>query len=202
MSSDNQNKRARSENNEEGSDDWKTQPPYQANEEMKGKKAVLTGSCHCGDVKYEIYADKPLKAHFCHCSTCHKIHGSAMHWSAVLEKTDVLFKCSTDKMSFYRTEDQTNKHELPAKMTCVRCKSPICDEGRGKILMYPSLFDFDKKEDQEAWMPSEHVFYSNRSIEIEDGKDKWTKMPDSEDSEKMDEKAVHGRKGAAGSGNK
>ena len=67
-----------------------------------------------------------------------------MHWSAVFEKTQVLFKCSTDKMSFYRTEDQTVKHELPAKMTCVRCKSPVCDEGRNKILMfvYPAFFSF------------------------------------------------------------
>jgi hypothetical protein len=68
MSSDNQNKRARSENNEsEGSDDWKSQPPYKANDEMKKKTKKITGSCHCGDVSFEIYADKPMSSHFCQC---------------------------------------------------------------------------------------------------------------------------------------
>jgi len=67
--------------------------------------------------------------------------------------------------------------------------------------MYPSLFDFDKKDDQVPWLPVQHVFYTNRSIEIEDGKTKWTGMQDS--SEKMGEDhQIHGRKGAAGSGSK
>ncbi len=37
---------------------------------------MLTGSCLCGNVAYEVNADPGPIVH-CHCSTCRKTHGSA-----------------------------------------------------------------------------------------------------------------------------
>jgi len=197
-SNSNSNKRPRED--QEDSEDWKSQPPYALEDPKKPKKALFKGCCHCHDVTFEIYVDKPKGSHFCHCDTCQKLHGSAMHWSVVIPKNEVLFTCSPEKISFYRTEDQRTVRELPAKLSCARCHSPIADEGRNMMLMYPSTWDFEKTEDRAPFMPERHIFYAQRAIDVEDGKDKWEGMAD--DSKKMDEEHHHGQKGTAGAGSK
>ena len=62
-SSDSSNKRPRED--KEGEQDWKSQPPYAAEDPKKPKKAVFKGSCHCHDVTFDIYVDKPKGSHFC-----------------------------------------------------------------------------------------------------------------------------------------
>jgi hypothetical protein len=65
-SSDNGNKRPRKdEENKNDQDDWKNQPPYVPENPDKPKKAHFTGTCHCKDVTFEIYVDKPKGSHFC-----------------------------------------------------------------------------------------------------------------------------------------
>lgn len=54
----------------ESKDDWKKQPPYAPEDPNKPKKAVFKGNCHCHDVTFEIYVDKPKGAHFCQCVSC------------------------------------------------------------------------------------------------------------------------------------
>lgn len=51
----------------ESKDDWKKQPPYAPEDPNKPKKAVFKGNCHCHDVTFDIYVDKPKGAHFCQC---------------------------------------------------------------------------------------------------------------------------------------
>lgn len=55
--------------------DWKFRAPYKIHDNGHFK-AVLEGGCHCGKVRYQLSRDRPLKAKFCHCSTCQRIHGS------------------------------------------------------------------------------------------------------------------------------
>ncbi|KAK9898407.1 hypothetical protein P389DRAFT_166905 [Cystobasidium minutum MCA 4210] len=203
----NNNKRPRESNEKdehdkehENKDDWKKQPPYAPEDPKKPKKALFKGNCHCHDVTFEIYVDKPKGAHFCHCDTCQKLHGSATHWSVVIPKNEVLFTCSPDKLSFYRTEDQKTEHIPPCKLSCARCHSPIADEGRNMMLMYPSTFNFEKKEDRSPFLPDKHIFYAQRAIDVEDGTAKWEGMPD--DSKQLYEEHEHGQKGVAGSGSK
>lgn len=120
--------------------------------------------------------------------------------SVVIPKDDMLFTTSPDKLRFYRTEDQRTVHELPCKLSCGRCHSPIADEGRNMMLMYPSTWNFAKFEDRQAWLPDKHIFYAQRALDVEDGMPKWEKMQD--ESELMDEEHHHGQKGIAGSGSK
>lgn len=51
----------------ENSGDWKKQPPYAPEDPNKPKKAHFKGNCHCHDVTFEIYAEKPKGSHFCQC---------------------------------------------------------------------------------------------------------------------------------------
>lgn len=59
-------KRPRQDNDEEkNQDDWKNQPPYAPDDSKQKKKVLFTGDCHCKDVTFEIYVDKPKGSHFC-----------------------------------------------------------------------------------------------------------------------------------------
>jgi hypothetical protein len=62
-SNSNSNKRPRED--QEDSEDWKSQPPYVLEDPKKPKKALFKGCCHCHDVTFEIYVDKPKGSHFC-----------------------------------------------------------------------------------------------------------------------------------------
>lgn len=52
------------------------------------------------------------------------------------------------------------------------------------ILLFPTLIKFDKKEDRDKWAPTCHMFYSQRQVDIKDGKPKYKGL-DSE-SDEMD----------------
>ena len=39
-------------------------------------------------------------------------------------------------------------HKLPCKVSCAYCRTPIMDEGRNMILLFPTLIDFETPEDR------------------------------------------------------
>lgn len=56
--------------------EWKFNAPYKVHEKDKEDfKALYKGGCHCGRVKYELGREKPLRAKYCHCTTCQVLHG-------------------------------------------------------------------------------------------------------------------------------
>ncbi len=50
-------------------------PPYLPAAQRQSFNVKLTGSCHCGRVKYDLDTDEPLNTKFCHCRDCQIIHG-------------------------------------------------------------------------------------------------------------------------------
>jgi len=50
---------------------------------------MYSGSCFCGDVRYEIHGDIGI-AYYCHCSRCRKISGSAFSSNAVIDPGDLV----------------------------------------------------------------------------------------------------------------
>lgn len=44
------------------------------------------------------------------------------------------------------------------------------------ILLFPSLIEFQSKEEKERFDPSCHMFYSQRVVDIKDGLPKWSGM--------------------------
>lgn len=67
------------------------------------------------------------------------------------------------------------------------------DEGRNKLLLYPTLIKFgDMHPKKKEWYPSAHIFYSRRAVDFKDGVPKWSGhkdeselMPETLDEEKV-----------------
>ncbi|KAL1704770.1 Mss4-like protein, partial [Schizophyllum commune] len=137
-------------------------------------------TCHCNRVKYAILTEEPMEAKFCHCTDCHKLFGSPAQWTAMLQKTDVHFLSGVDNLAFYHLADSSHERKLPCKIACRTCRSPVMDEGRKILVIYPSLIDFDElpggltpAEGKKKFFPTCHIFYEQRVDDYVDGKPKY-----------------------------
>ncbi|KAK9829313.1 hypothetical protein WJX72_005152 [[Myrmecia] bisecta] len=168
------------------SEDWKQKPPYvRPKDAQEPWKPKYKGQCFCGKVKFEVSED-PVDAKICHCTTCQRLHGAPMQAAAIFEKHHVLFSPgAADHLYFYNSGKKTVGHDLPAKMSCVECRSPIADEGRNMVIFYPATFHFERPKFPEAFQPSCHIFYGQRTVDVKDGKPKFEGHKD--DSPKVEE---------------
>ena len=193
---------------QDGPDDWKHGVPYRIHEKNEDFSVRYEGGCHCGRVRYQLSREKPLASKYCHCTTCQRLHGSyglstqhyvllikltgsCFQWAAIFHKEDINFTHGHHDLGWYDSSEKTTKHKLPCKVSCAYCQSPIMDEGRNMILLFPSLIKFESKEDRDKFAPtyvhflipysrlrlwhlSCHMFYPMRQVDIPDGKPKWT----------------------------
>ena len=95
-----------------------------------------------------------------------------------------------DMLGFLNTQDRIPKHELPCKVSCTRCHSPIASEGRNMWMAFPTLFDFPDRKIPECFQPDSHIFYAQRCMDVHDGKPKWSGHKDDSD-EMKEEKSDH-----------
>ena len=131
-------------------------------------------SCHCGAVRYEVSAD-PLDAKICHCRTCQWLHGAPMQWAAIFHKRHVRMTRGIEHLRFYSAALDGAERVAPCKVSCVRCGTPIADEGRRMWLAFPTLFDFaEAAAFPEAFRPTCHIFYGQRVVDVADGLPKWS----------------------------
>ncbi|KAL8846088.1 MAG: hypothetical protein Q9221_008797 [Calogaya cf. arnoldii] len=177
---------ANGENGDMGStegelNEWKHRAPYKVHDPAEHFQVRYEGSCHCGKVQYQLSREKPLDAKFCHCTTCQKIHGAPFQWAAIFHKDDINFTSGIHDLGWYESSEKTCVHKLPCKVSCAYCRTPIMDEGRNMILLFPTLIDFKNAEDRKNFDPSCHMFYTRRVLDINDGKPKWTGINESSD---------------------
>jgi hypothetical protein len=79
---------------------------------------MLTGSCLCGVVRYEIAGD-PALMYYCHCSTCRKANGTSFATNLIVPAADFTVTSGRETLSSYESS--------PAKRRwfCSVCGSPI-----------------------------------------------------------------------------
>jgi hypothetical protein len=131
-------------------------------------------ACYCRAVQIEVCAD-PQDAKICHCRACQTLHGAPMQWAAIFNKKDVRITRGMECLQFYNNELAVNKRVLPCKVSCRKCGTPIADEGRRMWLAFPSLFDFGlPPKIPKSFIPSCHIFYASRVVDINDGLPKWS----------------------------
>lgn len=157
------------EGNTEGElNQWKHRAPYKVHGNDPNFKVRYNGSCHCGKVTYQLSREKPLDSKYCHCTTCQKIHGMCLpitksalldfpsnmstgapfQWAAIFHKEDINFTNGVHDLGWYESSEKTCVHKLPCKVSCAYCRTPIMDEGRNMILLFPTLIDFESPEDR------------------------------------------------------
>ncbi|KAF2816558.1 uncharacterized protein BDZ99DRAFT_377126 [Mytilinidion resinicola] len=157
-----------------GINEWKKRAPYKIHDKGEDFKALYDANCHCGKVKYELSRQEPLDSKLCHCSTCQRQHAAPFQWAAIFHKEDINFLQGHHDLEWYDPTAKSIEHKLPCKVRCSFCHSPIMDEGRNMILLFPSLVNFKSKEDRELFKPRCHMFYGQRVMDIPDGLPKWT----------------------------
>jgi len=70
---------------------------------------VITGSCHCGAVKYEIHGQFLMFA-YCHCPDCRKYSGSA--FSSILGTESAGFKIVVGEDRLIEYQSSPGKHRF------------------------------------------------------------------------------------------
>lgn len=158
---------------QQGDTDWKNSPPYQPRSAEDFGTVHWRGNCQCQRVVYELNRMQPLGAKFCHCHGCQVLHGEQFNcgwlplrrftwvlirgrlygvgapfqWAAIFEKSDMRFIKGHDNLTFYETAGESQDHVLPCKLSCSFCHSPIMDEGKRMLLLFPELIRFTDGDD-------------------------------------------------------
>ncbi|KAH9909614.1 glutathione-dependent formaldehyde-activating, GFA [Xylariomycetidae sp. FL2044] len=159
---------------DQNGEDWKFRPPYRTTDKNHQFEKKYTAHCHCGRVKYWLSREKPLAAKFCHCVDCQSLHGAPFQWAAIFHKEDLHFENGADNLAFYHSATKETGYTLPIKVSCAYCHAPIMDEGRNMVLMFPAIIKFGDPEHKKLFDPECHIFYSQRVVDLPDGKPKWT----------------------------
>lgn len=74
--------------------------------------------------------------------------GAPFQWAAIFHKDDINFTHGHHDLGWYESSEKTCVHKLPCKVSCAYCRTPIMDEGRNMILLFPTLIDFKRPEDR------------------------------------------------------
>src|SRR5690606_1474562 len=83
-----------------------------------GRPAVITGSCHCQEVTFQIQQNA-LTVRYCYCTTCRKLSGA--DYSAVARVTRDSFRITEGEDSLTVYESRPGK----LRYSCCKCFSPI-----------------------------------------------------------------------------
>ncbi|KAK6438379.1 hypothetical protein LTR95_005417 [Oleoguttula sp. CCFEE 5521] len=165
----------------EGIHQWKKNAPYKIHDTGKDFKVRYEASCHCGKVTYQLSREAPLDSKLCHCTTCQTQHAAPFQWAAIFHKDDINFTKGHHDLEWYDPTDKSIEHKLPCKVRCSFCHSPIMDEGRNMILLFPTLVHFKNEQEKKNFKPRCHMFYGQRVMDIPDGLPKWSGLNNSSD---------------------
>ena len=141
-------------------------------------KNEITGSCHCGAIKFRI-AGPVYGLKHCHCTSCRKLHGTAFASNAIVKKEDFHLLQGEDYFHDYAIrEDKIARF-------CKTCCSPIyayMPASEKELYIRTGILDgdLDIKAAYHWWVSEKPCWY-----EINDGLPQFQGMPTHEDLEKL-----------------
>lgn len=117
---------------------------------------MITGSCLCGSVNYQISGTVGEIIH-CHCKTCRKAHGAA--FSSVAAVLDEYFSISgAEHLAYYESSPGKKR------FFCSNCGSQIYAkrEGAKHIVLRLGTLDSDPevKESKHIWVSEKANWYT------------------------------------------
>jgi len=96
-------------------------------------------------------------------------------WATIFHKSDINFTHGHHDLGWYDPTNKDISHHLPCKVSCSYCRTPIMDEGRNMILLFPTLInEIGSEKGRKAFAATCHMFYNQRVVDfIADGAVKW-----------------------------
>jgi hypothetical protein len=127
---------------------------------------VLSGSCFCGEVRFEVRGE-PAAMGYCHCDSCR-------HWSAGPVNAFSLWAPQALEITRGSASIGTyNKTPGSSRRWCTKCGGHLFTDHptMGLVDVYAALLPQLKFE------PAVHVHYQESVLPIRDGKPKLKDMP-------------------------
>jgi len=75
--------------------------------------------------------------------------------AAIFRKEDVVLTSGVDHIMFYHSTLNSPERVLPCKVYCGSCRTPMFDEGRNMLMLFPNLIHFDCNEEGHILDPTE-----------------------------------------------
>ncbi len=132
---------------------------------------MITGSCLCGQVRYEIRGT-PSDMYHCHCRMCRKATGTAFATNMHVASDDFVIVDGHEHVKPYRSSPDELRH------FCSNCGSPVYSEAehrRGILSIRCGLLD-----DDPGIRPARHIYVRFKApwYEIRDGIPQLPGAPD------------------------
>lgn len=123
---------------------------------------MLTGSCLCGKVRYEIRGP-PQEMYFCHCRMCQKATGTAFATNMLVRVEDFAIVAGRESLTPYPSSPGEIRH------FCSSCGSPVYNEAERRketVSVRCGLLDSDP-----MIRPAQHFYARFKApwFEISDG---------------------------------
>src|SRR5215207_9598657 len=114
---------------------------------------MVTGSCLCGSVRYEVDGPFDMMAH-CHCSMCRKHHGSMFATFLSAPLSGFRWSAGEEEVAIYRSSEQGHRP------FCRRCGSavPMLMPALGIVFLFAGNLDGDP-----GLRPQMHIFAASRA---------------------------------------
>jgi len=120
---------------------------------------MLTGSCLCGDIEYQVeQLDSPIV--HCSCQTCIKAHSAAFNTGAGINRSHFKWTKGEDKLNNYESSPGKLRH------FCSRCGSQLMaeKEGQSNVILRVATLDDDPgvKPEFQIWKSHEKPWLENK----------------------------------------
>lgn len=112
---------------------------------------MLTGSCLCGKVRYQINGPVYRFVH-CHCRTCRKVHGTVYGSSAVVQREH--FQVVSGERAISRYESSPGKY----RCFCSACGTHVFAQKREEVFLRIGTLDSDP-----GIRPEAHIWTSHKA---------------------------------------
>lgn len=73
--------------------------------------------------------------------------------AAIFHKDDVRFTAGREQLVYWSSSEVSQEYVLPCKVSCGTCRSPIMDEGRNMLLLFPTLVHFEDARQRRVFQP-------------------------------------------------
>ncbi|MCE3268781.1 MAG: aldehyde-activating protein [Burkholderiales bacterium] len=117
--------------------------------------SIVTGTCNCNLIKFQIDLDKIKTIVNCHCNLCRGMNGSAFSTYAVVMENDFTMLSGNDNLKLYQATANAQK------CFCISCGTPIYNINPTKYNGLKILY-IGTLPDLRSFMPKANIYYESK----------------------------------------